>query len=109
MRPQFLYPIRQRTGHRLYAVNGTDWGYRRADASDHCFGFSAGRWAHEYGGAYKSGAHGDPGTCWNSLRKMVSIYSATDYQTTCDLLHHPRSEEHTSELQSRGHLVCDRL
>src|SRR5690625_319868 len=24
----------------------------------------------------------------------------------CPVLHHKRSEEHTSELQSRGHLVC---
>src|SRR5690554_6990084 len=35
------------------------------------------------------------------------VYHATNcYQSRGALLPHPRSEEHTSELQSRPHLVC---
>src|SRR5690625_7128968 len=34
------------------------------------------------------------------------IFSEQKLQNKLALAHNPRSEEHTSELQSRGHLVC---
>src|SRR5439155_20637854 len=36
----------------------------------------------------------------------VREYGKGETDGTRDLLHRARSEEHTSELQSRGHLVC---
>src|SRR5439155_21502244 len=37
---------------------------------------------------------------------ILSVWRASCPYRTCKNVMHERSEEHTSELQSRGHLVC---
>src|SRR5690625_6250611 len=41
-----------------------------------------------------------------SIRKAYPVPSLSKHQGDGSIPHHARSEEHTSELQSRGHLVC---
>src|SRR5690625_5472732 len=45
---------------------------------------------------------------WTKFRRMVLIYVGIAFMVKLilQLLTNVRSEEHTSELQSRGHLVC---
>src|SRR2546422_6688371 len=54
-------------------------------------------WAHERGSLSRNQAHGSPGN-------LLDLYAASDIPET--EIFGPRSEEHTSELQSRLHLVC---
>src|SRR5437870_8915495 len=49
--------------------------------------------------------HGDRLICGPQFVETVRT-KRTDAQAEIDLGERPRSEEHTSELQSRGHLVC---
>src|SRR5690625_6993517 len=45
-----------------------------------------------------------PETVRSRRREVILIVAFLDPEVAA--LHQPRSEEHTSELQSRGHLVC---
>src|SRR5690625_6783627 len=45
-------------------------------------------------------------TSQNSATRSASSVVSTLWRSKRWALSHPRSEEHTSELQSRGHLVC---
>src|SRR5207253_3875291 len=52
-------------------------------------------------------ASGSSVTCWVTSRKRYAAIAARLLHPLCsDGGSDPRSEEHTSELQSRGHLVC---
>src|SRR5690625_6001316 len=50
-------------------------------------------------------AHGNPHKLLDRMREMIYVKEGWVDGKPGDL-YRPRSEEHTSELQSRGHLVC---
>src|SRR5947209_19335273 len=51
------------------------------------------------------GGHPAAGVRWRRRHHLVE-HGHDDHDPAADLNHHARSEEHTSELQSRQYLVC---
>src|SRR5690625_5387987 len=89
-------------------------------ANDTLYGLGAGVWTREINKAYRFGRNIQAGRVWTNCYHAYPAHAAfggykqsgigrenhlmmlNRYQQTKNL----RSEEHTSELQSRGHIVC---
>src|SRR5690625_5639959 len=61
---------------------------------------------HSQPGARGSCQASRPSAAWRCLRSSSCSSTWTSQSISTDGQSRPRSEEHTSELQSRGHLVC---